>query len=152
MSILTSILGLDGIAGAASEFSKGLSSVLMKVTPDADKRMEIQAELEKLQAASAQSQMQAMQAVMVADSGSDNWLTKSARPILVFWCLAMVTLIFGLGAFGIADPAVKALAQVPDALWNAMLYGCGIFVGGRSAEKVASTIATAVTTSKALKK
>lgn len=144
MSLLTAALGVDGIAGAVTELEKGVSGVLMKVIPDADKRIEAQTEITRLTLASQTAQMTAMQQVMATDAASDSKYTKNARPTVVYWSLAVVTLIAALGVFGKADPVIAALAQVPQGLWDLIKYGVGIFTAGRTIEKTAAPVANAI--------
>jgi hypothetical protein len=77
---------------------------------------------------------------MAADAQSGNKLTSSARPIVVYWSLALITVIVGAAPFGAARPILDALRDVPSELWTLLTAGIGIFMFGRSAEKAAANL------------
>jgi hypothetical protein len=145
MGLLTSMLGIDGIAGAAEGIVKSISGAIGKFIPDANTRLQVEAEVRKSVAEGLKSQYDAMSSVMTADANSDSQLTRNARPIVVYWSLGMITTIVGASLVGYADPMLVALAKVPDKLYEMIALGVGIFTAGRSAEKVASTISNAIT-------
>ena len=78
--------------------------------------------------------------VIIAEQG--NWFTRSVRPALGF---AVVVLVWKLIVYD------KALGQwtgghtdmLDKDLWNVVMVIIGAYMGGRSAEKVATTIASA---------
>lgn len=146
MSILGSFLGgaTGGIAGAVQGIAGSAVEVVKRFVPDPDKALEAENAVRLAVAQSATAQMQAMQSVMTADAQSTSKYTSGARPTVVYWSLGMVTLIVALGAFGAADPALHALSQVPEKLWETIMYGIGIFAAGRSGEKIVGTIASAL--------
>lgn len=143
-SILGGLLGgnaVSGLATAADGISKSVVEVIKRYVPDPDKQLEVEREVNASVANSLTAQVQASSAVMVADSQSGSKYTSAARPTVVYWSLFMITALVTLGIFGYAEPALRALQQVPDKLFEMITYGIGIFTGGRSLEKVASTIA-----------
>lgn len=145
MSIFGDLLGVGGVADAAKAITGTIGDVIKRFIPDPDKALEAKVETEKIIAAGLTSQMQAMQAVMTADSQSTSIYTSGARPTVVYWSLGMITLLVGLGTFGHADHALMALKAVPDNMWTMITYGIGIFAAGRTVEKSTTTIANAIT-------
>lgn len=144
MSLITSMLGIDGAASAIAGLGNNITDVVKRFIPDPDKALEAKQEVERLMASRDTSMMQAMQAVMTADSQSDSKYVKFARPTLFYWCLGVVTVIMGASAVGHAQPIVDGLNAVPHDLWDMMKASVGIYIVGRSTEKVATTVTEAV--------
>ncbi len=115
-----------------------VGKVLDKIAVDADTRAKLQAAfLEQFMAQSAALDMAAAD-IIKAEATSGGWLTRSWRPIvmLVFTSL-IVARWFGWSAPGLSE--AEALE-----LWAIIKIGLGGYVIGRSAEKVAPSIADAV--------
>lgn len=109
--------------------------VLDRVIPDRNKRAEAQEEITRALIENQASLLDAAKSVMAADAASDNKLTSSARPIVVYWSLSLITIIVLSAPFGLSRPIVEALKEVPGDLWTLITAGVGIFMFGRSAEK-----------------
>jgi hypothetical protein len=114
--------------------------VLDKVIPDTNARAKAGEEITQALIANQASLLDAAKTVMAADAASDNRLTSSARPIVVYWSLALITIIVGAAPFGLAKPILEALKDVPSDLWTLLTAGIGIFMFGRSAEKAAANL------------
>jgi len=115
-----------------------IGKVLDKIVVDADMRAKLQAAfLEQFMAQSAALDMAAAD-IIKAEATSGGFLTRSWRPIvmLVFTAL-IVARWFGWSAPGLSE--AEALE-----LWAIIKIGLGGYVIGRSAEKVAPSIADAV--------
>lgn len=137
MSILASVLGIDGIAETAGK----LIDTVGKFIPDPNERMRMETEVKRIMAEAEKARFDASAQIMTADANSDSALTRNARPIVVYWSLGMMTLIVGVGAFGNAAPIIDALSKVPAELFDMIKWGVGIFAAGRTVEKT-TTIAT----------
>jgi hypothetical protein len=114
--------------------------VLDKVIPDGSKRAQAQEEIHRALIENQAQLLDAAKTVMAADAQSGNKLTSSARPIVVYWSLALITVIVGAAPFGAAKPILDALRDVPSELWTLLTAGIGIFMFGRSAEKAAANL------------
>jgi hypothetical protein len=68
--------------------------------------------------------------IMIADSKSDSWLTRSWRPMVMLGLFALIMLDY----FGVSHKSV------PEELFEIFKYGVIGIGGGRSAEKIASLI------------
>jgi hypothetical protein len=68
-----------------------ISGILNRIIPDPDKRLEAETEIQKALMQNQSAIYDAMKSVMAADAQSESWLTRNARPIVVMWCLAMIT-------------------------------------------------------------
>lgn len=112
-----------------------ISDVLKKAIPDANERAKAQEEITKGLMANEQAVFDAMKGVMTADSGSDNKLLSSARPIVVYWSLAMISFIAFLGSIGYGEGVIHALERVPSGLWQFVTVGIGAFSLTRGIEK-----------------
>lgn len=112
-----------------------LGDVLNKVIKDPKEVAKVQAEMTAKLLEQEAAIMTAMSEVMKADTASDNKLVSSARPIVVYWALFMITLLTFLGIFGLATPAITALGGVPEAFWTLLTVGIGAFSVTRGLEK-----------------
>ena len=112
-----------------------LSDVLGKVIKDPKEVAKVQAEMTTKLLEQETTIMNAMADVMKSDTASENKLVSSARPIVVYWALFMITFLTILGTFGLAAPAITALAGVPDAFWALLTVGIGAFSVTRGLEK-----------------
>jgi hypothetical protein len=146
--MLTSFLGIDGAVKGVTDAVGKAEDVLLKYIPDGTVRAQASAEIDKAMAESVTARVNAQRDVMMADAHSDNWFTRAARPMVVYWSLTGITAIAVLGYMGKADPVAHALALVPDRMWDMVAAGIGIYTVARTAEKTVkstvSTIATAI--------
>ncbi len=123
---------------------KAVVGLVDKVTTTDDERLAKQVQLDtvknrlevnlaKLDAEFAQVQSK----VIIAEAQSESWITRTWRPLTM---LAFVSLPF-LVLFGL-DPA--PLAGVPDLVWKIIWTGLGGYIGGRTVEKTAPKIVSAL--------
>ena len=112
-----------------------LNDVLKKVIKDPVELQKVQNEMTNKLLEQEASITKAMTDVMTADSASTNKLVSSARPIVVYWSLGIITLLTILGVFGVADGAITALSGVPDPFWTFLTVGIGAFSVTRFMEK-----------------
>lgn len=127
---------LKGIIGGASD-------IIGKFVVDPEKKLEAQQEVVRLQVEFNEKLLQysleevkAQAGVVTAEASSKNWLTSSWRPILmlVFTYIILHTYVLA-PLFGL--PKV----DIPVDMWQLLKIGMGGYVVGRSAEKIAPSIA-----------
>jgi len=134
------------IIGAIVDGVKAIVGLVDEVTTTEDERLDqqvrldtlknaLEVELAKLDAEYAAIQSQ----IIVAEAQSESWITRSWRPITM---LAFVTLPFFV-LFGL-DPT--PLQGVPDLVWKIIWTGLGGYIGGRTVEKTAPKIVSALRT------
>jgi hypothetical protein len=116
-------------------------NIIGRAVPDANKRMEIQQEITKLLIESQGQLTNAMKDVMVADAASEGWMTRNARPMTVYWCLAMMTWVVIAPIFGLQDATIKAVTAIPEQLWSLSAYGIGAYILGKSGVDIAKAVA-----------
>ena len=85
-----------------------------------------------------QEQLKTRAAIIMAETKSDSWLARSWRPIVM---LAFVVLI---GAFWFGLTPKTVTQESIDAMFLLVQIGLGGYVVGRSAEKTAGAVATAL--------
>ncbi len=73
--------------------------------------------------------IQAQSAVIIAETQSQSWLTRSWRPLIMVEFGLLIFLI----ATGVMD--TEALAAVPPELWKLLTLGIGGYLGLRTADK-----------------
>ena len=76
--------------------------------------------------------------VIIAETKSESWITRSWRPIIMLMFGTLIMLI----ATGLMD--TEALAAVPDKLWNLISIGLGGYIVSRGAEKTIPKIVGAL--------
>lgn len=119
----------------------GITKILDKVIPDADKRAEAQEAVTKLLLENQNAILQASKDVMVADAQSEGWLTRNARPGVVVWAMGMITWVIFSPIFGLQDATIHALQRVPDSLWNLVMVGIGGYMLAKTVENTVKTAA-----------
>lgn len=113
-----------------------ITPILSRIIPDQSKLAEVNLEITKALLDSDSKIYESMKDVMVADAGSDSAYVRFARPTIVYWSLGTVSTIIGFAIFDDASLILNALSNVPDSLWQLMTVGTGLFVVGRSGEKM----------------
>ena len=132
------------LIGAIVEGIKTIAGLVDSVTTTDEERLEKQVQLDKvknrlevnlakLDAEFAQVQSK----VIIAEAQSESWITRTWRPLTM---LAFVALPFFV-LFGL-DPA--PLQGVPDLVWKIIWTGLGGYIGGRTVEKTAPKIVSAL--------
>jgi hypothetical protein len=109
-----------------------VSGILNRIIPDADKRMEVEGEIQRALIANQAAIYDAMKEVMAADSASESVLTRNARPIVVMWCLVMITWVVVSPMFGLQVATIAAIKAVPSDLWNLVMVGIGGYILAKS--------------------
>ena len=117
-----------------------ISGVLTRIIPDPDKRIQVEADIHRALLENQSAIYGAMKDVMAADAASDSWLTKNARPIVVMWCLVMITWVVFSPMFGLQGATIAALRAVPSDLWNLVTVGIGGYILAKSAVDVAKAL------------
>ena len=125
-----------------------VSDVLGRVLgPNQDKKAEIERELSLALLTNSHAIEQAAAQVVMSEAKSEHTITATWRPTLMLTITAIVGWNYLLAP--LVELAVRLLAgdqlplsiPLPDELWNLLMIGVGGYVVGRSAEKVAATVA-----------
>lgn len=130
-----------------------IDKLLDRVLPDKAKADEAKAALRKLQNDGELSFVDKQVAVIVAEAQGESPAQRNWRPHLMY--LIMGLLVFNGALVPLVEaftdvqiPVLDALNAIPSQLWSLLTIGLGGYVGGRSLEKIASTVSTAVATLK----
>lgn len=82
--------------------------------------------------------------IVTAEAQSESWLSRNWRPLMMVTFMALVvnkwlglSILLGL-------PTVYVSGQVENQLWTIIQIGIGGYVGGRTLEKIAPSIASAI--------
>lgn len=139
-----SILGL--LLGPGKSVVEGVNEIIGKFVTDPNAKLaaqqqvlQLEAEYQKECMAADVSFAQSQATVISSEAQSKNWLASSWRPIL------MLTFTFIVAFNYVIAPlfSLKSLAIVPD-MWDLLKLGIGGYIAGRSVEKVAPAIASAI--------
>jgi|TARA_R110000823_G_scaffold315053_1_gene445460 hypothetical protein len=106
-----------------------LGGLLDKIIPDPAKRAEAKLALLEAEQSGALKELEAMQAVIVAEASSEHVLTATWRPIVMLTFTALVVAHF----LGFTSPDVTE--SMIDGLLKIVQYGLTGYIVGRSTEK-----------------
>lgn len=119
---------------------QAVGPILARLIPDPKAQADAQAEIIKAVSENEAAVYSAMSATMAADAASEGWMTRNARPTVVFWCLGMITLWFIASLFGFGDILGIAFKGVPSQLWELAQYGIGAYILGKSGVDIAKAV------------
>lgn len=112
-------------------------AILGKLIPDPSARAQAELELLKMQQQGQLAELDAVVKTLTADM-TGNWLQRSWRPILMLTFGGLIVARwFGFSAPGLSEPEYLKL-------WDIVQLGIGGYVMGRSGEKIATAVATAI--------
>ncbi len=119
---------------------QAVGPILARVIPDPKAQAEAQAELIKAVSENQSAIMGAMADVMKADAASDSWMTRNARPTVVYWSLTMITGFMIASLFGAGPDLTAAFKGIPQQLWDMTTYGIGAYILGKSGVDIAKAV------------
>lgn len=128
-------------AAILSALSPILGKVVSNLFPDpADelKRLELQNQFQLALMAQAGQIEKAASDIVLAEAQSENWLASSWRPIMMLTFGSLIVARW----LGFTAPGVTEAVELK--LWSIIELGLGGYVLGRSAEKIAPSIAAAL--------
>ena len=111
-----------------------------KIIPDTNERAKAKEEITRQLIENQASLYDAMKTVMAADASSESWMTRNARPTVVFWCLGMMTWVVISPVFGLQTSTIQAVSAIPESLWSLAAYGIGAYIIGKSGEVIVKAI------------
>jgi holin (3TMs family) len=138
------------IRGPARELADAALGVVDKLTTSEDERLKAKLEIVKLtndfqvKLMEAETDFATQQAsVITAEAKSESWMARNWRPTL------MLTFTYVIAHNYIVAPmfSLPSLTIVPD-MWELLKIGMGGYIAGRTFEKVAPSIAEAITSKK----
>lgn len=119
---------------------QAVGPVLSRLIPDPKAQAEAQAELIKAVSENQSAIMGAMSDVMKADAASESWMTRNARPTVVYWSLGMITTFMVASLFGAGPDLTAAFKGIPQQLWDLTTYGIGAYILGKSGVDIAKAV------------
>ncbi|MCB1378465.1 MAG: hypothetical protein KDK89_08895 [Alphaproteobacteria bacterium] len=130
---------------AAGLFQGPLNKVLDAYVSDIELRRKLAAELEQQFMTQISRSMELGTSVVLAETQSEHWLTRSWRPMLMLILMGFLIVV------GLLLPLVDMIAGhpvrfeprwtlLPTGFWDFLSVGMGGYIGGRSLEKVAGLI------------
>jgi hypothetical protein len=120
-----------------------LGDVVKRILPeDANKRMEVEREINMALVANSAVIEQAAASVILAEAKSEHKITAVWRPVLMLTITAIVAWNFlfaplvELAVMLFTGDQIPLSIPLPDQLWNLLMIGVGGYVVGRSGEKM----------------
>lgn len=129
--------GID-ITGIGTAIS-AVSDIVGKFIPDPAIAIKAQAEITQTLVSQQNDLFKQAADVAQTDAKAEGWMTRSARPFTVFWCLFIITwiaIIAPVVGKDVAQSTVNSLNQVPGSLWALLSAGIGAYPLLRMVEKV----------------
>jgi len=121
-------------------------SILDKLIPDPNLKAKLKAEITCKVLEARKEFESAQHDVLLAEISQGSAMTRSWRPILMYLVMLFL-LVYGLVLpifdLFVASPIVfkPRWDEIPDGMWNLLSIGVGGYIGGRTIEKVTSTVA-----------
>jgi hypothetical protein len=129
---------------AGSLMGGPVTKILDAYIKDTELRRKLEADLHARLVEHLGKEMALEQSIILAEIGSDSWLTKTWRPLLM---LSLLGFLGFVGVLPLADllagrtlPFNPRWNALPPEFWNFLSVGIGGYVGGRSLEKIASLV------------
>lgn len=122
-----------------------INKVIDKVVPDKQEAMRLQQQVFNEVMTTYRAEMENATKIVLAEAQGESWMQRNWRPVLMLSVVGIIVnnyiLLPWLAVFGFAAP----LLALPAELWSLLTIGVGGYVIGRSAEKVAETVAPNLT-------
>lgn len=141
MPSISSILG-----NPLADVLKAAGDIVGRFVTDPNAKVQASIEIAKLQADYADRALAAdteiaksQQAVLVAEASSTSWLARNWRPILMLTFTYIIAHNYVIGPLF----SVRTVPIPPD-MWELLKLGIGGYIIGRSAEKIAPSLADAI--------
>jgi hypothetical protein len=88
--------------------------------------------------------LESQKEIIVAEAQGESYIQRTWRPWFMVFLMGNIALSMVAGLFGFAAEISDAWASIPGPAWTLMQIGIGGYIGGRTVEKVARTVAPAV--------
>ncbi len=113
-------------------------SIIDKAVPDRAEATRLKSEIEQTVLQNESKMLDAMSSVAQSDSKSESWLTRNARPLVVFNMLAFLNIFIVTMLFDsdLATQMAEAMATVPNMVWAMIAGGVGLYPIMRGVEKI----------------
>lgn len=135
-ALTTAVAGpLGGMAVKAIADKLGVGNSVAEVTQALQANPDAALKLREIDAREFEAEQVAVSERWQADMASDSWLSKNIRPMTLIYLLTAYLIFAVLDGYGfnIAEAYVTLLGQ-----WGMLVMGA--YFGGRTAEKIASTV------------
>ena len=147
----------DLLSGGISGILGGVKDIISSFVVDPEKKLEATQKLAELETGFREKQMEAQSAfdaqqasVIIAEAKSDSWMARNWRPITMLTFVSIIVWNYVVvGTVGALQPSIHVIV-IPTDMWELLKLGIGGYIGARTVEKVADTIATTTTKNKAL--
>lgn len=140
------MLPLSPLLGPLLELINGpVFSIIDKLIPDSNLNSKLKAEIRQKTISHESEIVGAQRHILLQEISQGSLLTRSWRPVLMY-IIILFLLVYGL-ILPLGDlftPAKLAFnprwQEIPDGFWSLLNLGVGGYIGGRSLEKIATTV------------
>ena len=121
-------------------------SIIDKLIPDPALKARLKAEIQAKAITHSSEVTSAQRQILLQELSNGSLLTRSWRPVLMY-LIILFLLVYGLllpiADFFTVQPVIfnPRWQDIPDGLWNLLGLGVGGYIGGRSLEKIAVSMA-----------
>ncbi len=133
------------IEAIAAPILQPLFGIIDKAVPDKDLAVKLKSDIQMAVIQIQEKTLESQKEVIIAEAQGESPLQRNWRPI--FMVLLMGTIILSLvgGIFGFGDRIASGWDAINDNAWLLMQIGLGGYIGGRTVEKTAKTVAGTIT-------
>lgn len=125
---------LTAIVGGIGSIFSGIFGLKDKQAEIISRGLDVIAAVDSTDAQRAEASSQ----IVVAEASSESWLARSWRPIFMWVCMAIVISFW----FGYMPPHLNApMPAMVAEIFDLLKIGMGGYIGGRSLEKIVSSLA-----------
>lgn len=137
-----SFLGI--IDAIAAPILGPLFGIIDQAVPDKDLAVRLKADIQTAVLKIQEKTLESQKEIIVAEAQGESYIQRTWRPWFMVFLMVNIAFSMIAGVFGYASQITDAWASIPDPAWTLMQVGIGGYIGGRTIEKVAKSVAPAV--------
>lgn len=107
-------------------------------------KAQIQSQAMQIDHAEFMTQMQEQASIIKSESTGHSWLQRNWRPLLMLVFVAIVANNYLVFPYLTLFTEKAVLLELPDKMWTLMVIGVGGYIGGRTVEKAAPGVVSAL--------
>ena len=113
-----------------------ITKIIDKAVPDADKAMELTAQIQTGLMALSMEEIKGATSIIVAEAQGISWLQRNWRPLTMMSFVAIIVNNYIVVPYAVAFGLTVPMLEIPPGMWGLLTVGIGGYVAGRSYEKI----------------
>jgi hypothetical protein len=127
---------------------QGIIGMIDKSIPDATRAEELKAQIQTMLLQFQSQMLQSATQVILAEAQGQSWLQRNWRPLLMLTCIVIIFNNYVLYPYMKAIFHWGVALELPPDLWTMLQVGVGGYVVGKSAETIATQVASIIANKK----